>query len=256
MTVNSIHHKHTDTTAHWRDFLRALYSGAPDDLYFELRRDLPAFTTALIQWIATHADAGMLAADLTQRFAVNAQGYAAKVHARLGRQASTGRMVSNWAVLVSVYQLLNAFLAERAADDALPPWQDSIVATVKAVQEERAGQVFIDLLGQLLAGGQCVIDPDMRHPRDHAPGTAVIGYREDDSIYLLPDLVLREINRAHPLRFTKAAIGSQLREDGVLIPGASSLTVQKSVRGHVVRLWRLKAASLGCEGCEPCEADD
>jgi hypothetical protein len=221
-----------------------------------VRRDLPAFTTALIQWIATRADAGTLAADLTQRFAVNAQGYAAKVHARLGRQASTGRMVSNWAVLVSVYQLLNAFLAERAADDALPPWQDSIVATVKAVQEERAGQVFLDLLGQLLAGGQCVIDPDMRHPRDHAPGTAVIGYREDDSIYLLPDLVLREINRAHPLRFTKAAIGSQLREDGVLIPGASSLTVQKSVRGHVVRLWRLKAASLGCDGCEPCEADD
>jgi hypothetical protein len=221
-----------------------------------VRRDLPAFTAAFIQWLACRADAGTLNDDLAQRFAVSAQGYAAKVHARLGRQASAGRMIGNWAVLVSVYQLLNAFLTERDADDALPPWQDAIVATLQAVQHERAGQVFIDLLGQLVAGGQCVIDPDIRHPREHAPGTAVIGYREDDLVYLLPDLVLREINRTHPLRFTRAAIGSQLREDGLLIPGRDNLTVQRSVRGHVIRLWRLKAASLGCEGREPCEADD
>ncbi len=221
-----------------------------------VRRYLPAFTAAFIQWLAHRADAGMLTDDLAQRFPMNAQGYAAKLQAKLGRQANTGRMVNNWAVLVSVYQLLQEFLTERDADDALPAWQDAIVATVQTVQQERAGQLFLDLLGQLLAGGQCVIDDDLRHPRDYAAGTSIIGYREDGYVYLLPDLVLREINRTHPLKFTKVAIGQQLREDGLLIPGKDNLTVQKSVRGHVIRVWRLTAASLGCEGCETCEAAD
>jgi hypothetical protein len=221
-----------------------------------VRRDLPAFTAAFIQWLAGRADASTLTDDLAKRFPMNAQGYAAKLQAKLGRQANTGRMINNWAVLVSVYQLLHEFLIERDADDVLPPWQDAIVATVQAVQQERAGQVFLDLLGQLLAGGQCVIDEDMRNPRDYAPGIIVIGYRDDGYIYLLPDIVLREINRTHPLKFTKVAIGNQLREDELLIPGKDNLTVQKSVRGHVIRVWRLTAASLGCEGCEPCEAAD
>ncbi|MBK8027005.1 MAG: hypothetical protein IPK19_37870 [Chloroflexi bacterium] len=76
----------------------------------------------------------------------------------------------------------------------------------------------------------------MRSPRDYAPGTTVIGYREGNTVFLMPDIVLREISRTHPLRFTKLAIGSQLREDGLLIPGKDNLTVQRSVRGHVIRL--------------------
>jgi hypothetical protein len=32
--------------------------------------------------------------------------------------------------------------------------------------------------------------------------------------------------------------------------------MQRSVRGSVVRLWRLKAESLGCEGCESCETGE
>ncbi|MBK8027024.1 MAG: hypothetical protein IPK19_37965 [Chloroflexi bacterium] len=33
----------------------------------------------------------------------------------------------------------------------------------------------------------------MRSPRDYAPGTTVIGYRDENAIYLLPDIALREI---------------------------------------------------------------
>jgi hypothetical protein len=39
----------------------------------------------------------------------------------------------------------------------------------------------------------------------------------------------------------------QLKEDGLLIPGKSNLSVQKSVRGSIIRLWRLKSDILGCE---------
>jgi len=221
-----------------------------------LRRHLPAFTAAFIQWIAARADAGTLTGDLATRYEMNSDGYTAKVQAKLSRQANTGRMVDNWAVLVSVYQLLREFLVERDADDGLPLWQDVIVESIRTVQRERAGQVFLDLLGQLLAGGQCVIEDDLRNPRDYAPGTSIIGYRDEGFVYLLPDIALREINRTHPLKFSKIAIGSQLREDGLLMPGKDNLTVQRSVRGHVIRVWRMKAESLGCEGCEPCEVTD
>ncbi len=223
-----------------------------------LRRHLPTFTAAFAAWIAGKADAGTLTADITERYESNSTGYRDKLHAKLGRQANTGRMVNNWAVLVTVYQFVREFLIERDADDGLPMWQDAIVQTVQAVQQERAGQVFLDLLGQLLVGGQCVIDElsPSGFSSDHTLGTVVVGYREGGFVYLLPDLVLREINRTHPLRFTKQAIGAQLREDGLLIPGKDNLTVQKSIRGHVIRVWRMKAESIGCEGCESCEGDD
>ena len=96
----------------------------------------------------------------------------------------------------------------------------------------------------------------MRHPRDHAPSVTVVGYRHEGFIYLLLDVALREVNKIQPLKFNAYAIGSQLREDGLLISGKRNLTVQRSVRGSVIRFWRLKSDILGCEGCEDCEDDD
>ena len=93
-----------------------------------------------------------------------------------------------------------------------------------------------------------MIDDDMKNPREYPPGVTVVGYRDESFIYLLPDVALREVNRIQPLKFTAYAIGSQLREDGMLIPGKTNLSVQKSVRGGVIRLWRLKSEILGCEG--------
>jgi hypothetical protein len=220
-----------------------------------LRHHLSGFTAQFAQWVATRAENGDLARDLASRFEQNTDGYRTKLSSHLGRQANTGRMIQNWAVLVSVFQLLHQFLVENDADDGFPLWQDSIVETIQTVQEERAGRIFLDLLGQLLAGGQCVIDDDLRHPREYAPGTVVIGYRDEGFVYLLPDIVLREINRTHPIPFTKTAIGTQLREDGLLFPGKDNLTVQRSVRGHVIRFWRIKSEILGCEGCDTCEVD-
>ena len=205
--------------------------------------------------MAGQADAGTLQAELSERFSLNAKGYSEKLRAKLPKQAHTGRMIQNWAVLVTTYQMLHKFLIEREADTLLPIWQDSLLETVQAVQQERASEVFLNLLGQLIAGGQCGLEPSLRGQYDPTVGTTVVGYRDEGFVYLLPDVALKEVNRIQPLRFTVYAIGSQLREEGLLIPGTSNLTVQKSVRGSVIRLWRLKTDLLGCEGCEPCEAD-
>jgi len=128
-----------------------------------------------------------------------------------------------------------------------------IVESVRTLRQERASEHFLNVLGQLIAGGQAVIDDDMRSPREYPSGVTVVGYRDDGFVYLLPDVALREVNRVQPMKFSATAIGMQLKEDGLLIPGKTNLSVQKSVRGIVVRLWRLKSEILGCEGCESCE---
>ncbi|MCB9452394.1 MAG: DUF927 domain-containing protein [Anaerolineaceae bacterium] len=208
-----------------------------------VRDDLPAFTACFLRWLAARADAGTLTTELASRFEQNAAGYRQKLTAKLGRQANTGRMIGNWAVLVTVYQLLADFFAEMDEDYLLPAWQDTIFETVGRVQGERAGDGFIQALNELLASGEAVITPS-RHPDEPRPGVTIIGYEEDSYIYLLPEIAYREAVRIRPLKFSAAAIGSQLREEGWLVPGssASHLTVQLRVRGRRVRVWRLKAA--------------
>jgi hypothetical protein len=215
-----------------------------------VRHQLPGFTARFIQWTAAQADEGALAKELANRFESNVQGYRDNLASKLGRQANTGRMVQNWGVLVTVYQMLRRFMAELDCDDVLPAWQDSIVETVKAVQQERAGQVFIDTLGQLLASGELMLARDMQQPEEPRPGTTIVGYQDERYVYLLPDVAHRAVLRVQALKFNTPAIGAQLKEDGWLIPGTNNLTVQRRIRGIPTRLWQLKADFLGCDGCD------
>jgi hypothetical protein len=220
-----------------------------------LREHLPGFTAHFASWIAKQLEQGNLKADLANRFSSNVRGYREKLTNETGGQSNTGRVIQNWAVLVTVYQLLSKFLSEMDEDYLLPSWQDVIVESVRTLRQERASEMFLNILGQIIGSGQCVIEPSLRVQGDPVPGHVVAGYRDESFIYVLPDVALREINKVQPLRFTAYAIGTQLKEDGLLLPGKTNLTVQRSVRGSVIRLWRLKADILGCEGCETCEDD-
>jgi hypothetical protein len=215
-----------------------------------VRDQIPGFTARFIQWIAAQANEGTLAKELASRFESNVKGYRDSLTSKLGRQANTGRMVQNWAVLVTTYQMLRRFMVDLDCDNALPGWQDSIVETVKAVQQERAGQVFIDTLGQLLASGELMLARDMREPEEPRPGTTIVGYLDEHYVYLLPDVAHRAVLRVQPLKFNTPAIGAQLKEDGWLIPGTNNLTVQRRIRGIPTRLWQLKADFLGCDDCD------
>jgi len=215
-----------------------------------LRRHLPAFTAAFVQWIAGQADAGTFIPDLAERYESNSAGYRDKLHATLGRQANTGRMIGNWAVLVTVYQLLRDFLSEHDADITLPLWQDAIVETVQAVQQERAGLVFLGKLTQLIASGRVMFANNMQHPEEARPGVTIIGYVDEVHVLLLPDIAFQEVAHGGAMKFSATDIGKQLREDGWLIPGATNLTVQRRVRGLPTRFWQLKADFLTCDDCD------
>ena len=66
------------------------------------------------------------------------------------------------------------------------------------------------------------------NPNEYPSSVTVIGYKDDRYVYLLPDIALREVNKLQPMHFTATAIGMQLREDELLIPGSSGLTTQKA----------------------------
>ncbi len=207
-----------------------------------LRQHLPGFTVEFIQWIARQADDKGFARRLADKVVANTDDYETYLNTTLGSLAHTGRMERNWGLLLTVYQLLGDFLAERSAVDVLPAWQDAILETVSLVQQERAGDAFIQALDQLLASGEADITGS-RHPVEPKPGVTVVGYEDEHYVYLLPEIAYREVMRIHPLKFSTGAIGSQLKEDGWLIPGSSDshLTMQIRVRGRRVRVWRLKA---------------
>ncbi len=218
-----------------------------------LREHLPGFTAHFASWIAKQLEQGDLKTDLANRFSSNMRGYREKLAAEVGGQSNTGRVIQNWAVLVTVYQMLSRFLSEMDENYLPPAWKDAIVESVRTLRQERASEVFLDILGQLLAGGQVVIDDDMKNPREYPPGVTVIGYKDEGFVYLLPEIAHREVNRVQPLRFTVTAIGMQLREDGILIPGPNNLSTQKRVRGGRVRFWQLNA-EIFVETVEPPEA--
>jgi len=209
-----------------------------------LRHHLPGFTAHFISWVAKQLETGTLQDDITNRYLSNVDGYRAKLRSKVkGSRASTGRLVGNWAVLVTVYQLLSRFVDEIDGDYMLPHWQDSIVETVQIVREERANEVFLNVLGQLLASGEAMLAEDRQNPIEPPPGTTIVGYRDEQFIHLLPEVAYRAVNKVHALKFPVGAIGSVLKEEGWLLTrdGGRHLTVKVSVRKAKVRMWRLKA---------------
>ncbi|MEO1165617.1 MAG: hypothetical protein AAFV98_17660 [Chloroflexota bacterium] len=214
------------------------------------RDKLTGFTAHFVSWLARQLEDDNFESDLADRFASNLLGFNKQLMAELGADYDTGRVTPNWAVLFSVYQLLRHFMTELDADDLLPTWQDTAIKSVRGLREERASEVFLDLLGQLIAGGQAVIDDNMRQPKEHPASVTVVGYRDESFIYLLPEITLREVNKLQPMHFTATAIGMQLKEDRLLLPSNINLSIQKRVNGARVRLWQLTAQSLGCDDCD------
>ncbi len=209
-----------------------------------LRNALTGFTAHFAQWLAAGADAGTLTKRVAKGFDANVTDYRETLNAASGKQANTGRMIQNWAVLRTVYQCLGEFLAENQAEQILPIWQDVIAQTIQAVQHERAGDLFLNALAQIIVSGEAILAADRRDPEATRPNATIIGYLSGEHILLLPEVAYREVSRVQSFKFSASAIGSQLKEDGWLLPGPSALTVQRRVHGITTRVWQLKADFL------------
>ncbi len=98
-------------------------NGAALDAMEPLRGALSGFTVRFAQWVAEQVESHQLVKTLDHDFAESEQVYRTKLGGLTGRHASTGRIIQNWAVLVTVYRLLHRFLVEQKAVHVLPPWQ-------------------------------------------------------------------------------------------------------------------------------------
>jgi hypothetical protein len=213
-----------------------------------LRPLLPGFTAHWARWVASQVGDGTFAKVVASIYEAHVKAYRELLTKRLGKQANTGRVIGNWAALRTVYDLIKRFLKEQSAESMLPAWQDSIVETAKAVQEERAGQVFIDTLGQLIASGDVRLI-DVESTEEVRPGAPIVGYLDHAHVYLLPEISLREVKPTQSLNFTTKSIGDQLRDEGWLLPSSTDerLTIQRRFRGHRAWVWCLKREVLDGE---------
>lgn len=104
-------------------------------------------------------------------------------------------------------------------------------------ENKKHGQLYLDIILQLAASGRAVIC-DMAQMHEVSPHTPILGYKQDGFVYLLPDIAYREVCKIHDVNFTLQAIGSQLKEDKLLIPGTTNLSIQKRLNGQRVRVWQ------------------
>jgi len=198
----------------------------------QLRGCLSGFTAHL----ATQADLGTLTRDIKSRFEAGINHYRALLNTSGTKANNTGRVIGNWAVLKTVYGLVDCFLAAHGSP-MLPVWRDLAVESAQAMREERAGQLYLDIILQLVASGRAAIC-DMAQMHEVSPHTSILGYKQDGFVYLLPDIAYREVCRIQDVNFTLQAIGSQLKEDKLLIPGTTNLSSQKRLNGQRVRVWQ------------------
>ena len=80
-----------------------------------LRTALPSFTVYFAQWIAAQIEKGAFQNNLAREYELTIKGYRDWLNMQLSKQANTGRVIGNWAVLETVYRLLRAFLEEQNA---------------------------------------------------------------------------------------------------------------------------------------------
>jgi len=72
---------------------------------------------------------------------------------------------------------------------------------------------------------------DMCEPEEPHPRITIVGYLEENYVYLLSDVAHCAVLRVQTLKFNTPAIGVQLKEAGWLIPGTDNLMVQRQIQG-------------------------
>lgn len=214
----------------------------------QVRGDLPIFTRHLIQWIASHE--GALKRELLTLYNETTKHYRVKLES-LSKQANTGRMIQNWAVLGVSYYVAKKFLAEHQRKEVLPDWSDSLLESIQTVQAERAGTIFLDVLTQLIDSGKAHLDNDLKMDSITSPGQVRVGWwpKDDRSfVYLIPDVAYGVVNVLVEMSFSKQAIAGQLAEDRILIAGTEDrYTTRIRIDNRQTRVWKLKADFLNAD---------
>src|SRR5690606_5550087 len=150
----------------------------------------------------------------------NVQTFRQKLATKLDRQAMTCSIIRKRAVLLTANQMLGEFRQAMGKSQLLKPWQDSIFETIESVQQQRARNALIPAGNYLVDSGEAVMQ-QLKTPEETRNGVMIIGYEDEQYIYLLPDTTHRLVSRISPIKFSTNGNGSQLKEEGGLVPLAN-----------------------------------
>jgi hypothetical protein len=113
----------------------------------------------------------------------------------------------------------------------------------RSVRAERYGDVFLDGVRDLLAGGRCYLAAHAQAEKE--PGRVELGWIADDKVYL-NGLALDEVKKIRQLPVTDRAVWEQLWTDGVLADrDATQWKVNRRRLGTQERVIAVKAEALG-----------
>ena len=134
---------------------------------------------------------------------------------------------------------------------------------LRAVKDEQGSHIFISSLTALLASGRVLVHSNelttyvgqstyVPPPEDMK--SVIVGFCkpcDKEHVYLYPQMAYAEVQKlllssgGGLLKLSRAAIGQQLADEGVLIPGSSGLAVFVWYRGKSSRVWKFPKEALG-----------
>jgi len=123
----------------------------------------------------------------------------------------------------------------------------------KVVDEEKPVRRFLDVLSTLVTQGRAVLSPKDETPPEPRPGIDFLGWRDDESFYLLPEATFsavvrfcRDTGEHFPVR--QERLKRDLAKEQISKCDAGRLTTTTRVGGHTRRVLQLDIKATGITG--------
>jgi len=110
---------------------------------------------------------------------------------------------------------------------------------VAGAQDEQKERTFIDIVGELLASGVCILT-------ESVSGTQM-GFEEDDYVYLFPAIAVNQVQRVSSSQgnYTISTIASELLRNKIIIPTQAGKATHRIIRNNrKISAWKLEKNKL------------
>ena len=113
-------------------------------------------------------------------------------------------------------------------------------------KEAREGVRFLQSISELLASGRVLLYEGKNSQPDQGSTKTYLGWdcKEEKVVYLLPGVVLREVQKLADIRITKNALYRQLEEENSIVEKGEWSTVMKRLGGELRRVLAIKREKI------------
>jgi hypothetical protein len=160
------------------------------------------------------------------------------------------RVAANFASLVQGFELackspLFSWLDEQRIE-FMAYLQKAIEHMGYTTKEAREGIRFLQAISELLASGRVLLCEGKNSQPDKGSTKTYLGWdcKEEKVIYLLPSIVLREVQKLADIRITRNALFRQLEEENAIAEKSEKTTVTKWLGGEKRRVLAMRREKI------------